>query len=131
MGTAIRTFAGLGTAAALTLATLTTTPTSHATASTAPVSAATTSSAATASAATTDARQAPSCRYVNMTDNPAPIRLGPGKKYRKRAELAPSEDPIRATCAARGRGRDHWVQLKSGEHKGLWVWRNRLQTWSG
>ncbi|MEV4084264.1 hypothetical protein AB0J43_28780 [Nonomuraea fuscirosea] len=73
----------------------------------------------------------PTCRYVSATDKSAPVRKGPGKKYRKRAELAPSKEPVRATCAARGRGRHHWVRLKEGEHKGLWVWRDRLHPWSG
>ncbi|PRX70498.1 hypothetical protein B0I32_101586 [Nonomuraea fuscirosea] len=73
----------------------------------------------------------PTCRYVSATDKSAPVRKGPGKKYRKRAELAPSKEPVRATCAARGRGRDHWVRLKEGEHEGLWVWRDRLHPWSG
>ncbi|MEV5889178.1 hypothetical protein [Nonomuraea fuscirosea] len=73
----------------------------------------------------------PTCRYVPATGKAAPVRKGPGKKYRKRAELAPSKEPVRATCAARGRGRDHWVRLKEGEHQGLWVWRDRLHPWSG
>lgn len=75
--------------------------------------------------------RSPTCRYVSATDKSAPVRKGPGKRYRKRAELAPSKEPVRATCAARGRGRDHWVRLKEGEHKGLWVWRDRLHPWSG
>ncbi|MGR6916658.1 hypothetical protein ACU635_20635 [[Actinomadura] parvosata] len=71
------------------------------------------------------------CRYVNQTDDPAPVRLGPGKKYRKAAELPPSGEPVKATCAARGRGPEHWVRIKDGEQKGRWVWRNRLQAWNG
>jgi hypothetical protein len=118
MAPTLRPIAILTTATTLALTTLATAPAT-----------ATPSSVTFTSAATTG--QGPTCRYINESDDPAPIRLGPGKKYRKQAELAPSQDPVRATCAARGRGPEHWVRLKSGEHKGLWVWRNRLQTWSG
>ncbi|MGP4097436.1 hypothetical protein [Nonomuraea sp. KM90] len=76
-------------------------------------------------------QQSPTCHYVNETDEAAPVRMGPGKQFGKKGELAPSKEPVRATCAAIGRGREHWVRLKSGEHKGLWVWRDRLQPWSG
>ena len=75
--------------------------------------------------------QAETCRYVVDVANPIPVRSGPGKKYRAVGELGPSKDPIAATCAARGRGPSHWVQLKEGDHEGEWVWRNRLQPWSG
>ena len=75
--------------------------------------------------------QSPTCHYVNETDEAAPVRLGPGKEFGKKGELVPSKEPVRATCAAIGRGSEHWVRLKSGEHKGLWVWRDRLQPWSG
>ncbi|WP_157549550.1 hypothetical protein [Nonomuraea candida] len=111
MGAMIRALAGLGTAAALTLTTF--------------------AVATPAGASATSMRPDPTCHYVNQSDDPAPIREGPGKKHRKRAELAPTADPVRATCAARGRGPEHWVRLKGGDHKGLWIWRDRLQPWSG
>jgi hypothetical protein len=85
----------------------------------------------TPATAETAARHSPTCHYVNQAEDPAPIRLGPGKKHRKTAELPPSDDPVKATCAARGRGPGHWVRIKSGDHKGHWVWRNRLQVWTG
>ncbi|WP_345560733.1 hypothetical protein [Nonomuraea rosea] len=75
--------------------------------------------------------QAETCRYVVIADDPAPVRSGPGKKYRARGELPASDDPVKATCAARGRGPEHWVRLKQGDHEGLWVWRDRLQPWGG
>ncbi|MGW3347428.1 hypothetical protein ACWDA3_29370 [Nonomuraea rubra] len=79
----------------------------------------------------TAAQHSPTCHYVNQTDDPAPIREGPGKQHRKTAELPPSDDPIKATCAARGRGPDHWVRIKTGDQKGNWIWRDRLQVWTG
>ncbi|TYB68746.1 hypothetical protein FXF51_09455 [Nonomuraea sp. PA05] len=75
--------------------------------------------------------QSPTCHYVNQTADPAPIRIGPGKKHRRTAVLPPTETPVKSTCAARGRGADHWVRIKTGDHKGDWIWRNRLQPWSG
>ncbi|GAA2204879.1 hypothetical protein GCM10009850_005920 [Nonomuraea monospora] len=75
--------------------------------------------------------QSPTCHYVNQTADAAPIRLGPGKKHRRTAELPPTESPVKTTCAARGRGAEHWVRIKTGDHKGDWIWRNRLQPWSG
>ncbi|TMR07027.1 hypothetical protein ETD86_52145 [Nonomuraea turkmeniaca] len=71
------------------------------------------------------------CRYVVQADKAVPVRSGPGKKHEERGRLEPSDDPHKATCAARGRGPEHWVRLKSGEFEDLWVWRNRLQPWSG
>ncbi|GAA4956270.1 hypothetical protein HD597_001681 [Nonomuraea thailandensis] len=85
----------------------------------------------TPAAAGTITHRSPTCHYVNQTADPAPVRLGPGKKHRKTAELPPSDTPVKATCAARGRGPGHWVRVKDGEQKGRWIWRNRLQAWTG
>nr|WP_311132037.1 hypothetical protein [Nonomuraea gerenzanensis]SBO98740.1 hypothetical protein BN4615_P8256 [Nonomuraea gerenzanensis] len=94
-----------------------------------------TPAAATPAAATPAAAEAghrsPTCHYVNQTKDTAPIRLGPGKKHRKAADLPPSGTPIKATCAARGRGPEHWVRIKAGDQKGHWIWRDRLQAWTG
>ncbi|WP_171074512.1 hypothetical protein [Nonomuraea basaltis] len=41
-------------------------------------------------------------------------------------EQQPASSPAEPTA-----GREHWVQLKSGDYKDLWVWRTWLQPWSG
>ncbi|TDD47398.1 hypothetical protein E1286_17875 [Nonomuraea terrae] len=73
----------------------------------------------------------PTCQYVVNTDHPVPLRSGPGESYPARARLAPSDEPLTATCAAPGQGAEHWVRLKSGGHKGLWLWRDRVRPWTG
>jgi hypothetical protein len=78
----------------------------------------------------TPTAQPETCRYIVNTKHPIAIKSGPGKNYAKRGELQPSTDPITTTCATRGRGPDHWVQLQSGDFKNLWVWRNWLKPYS-
>lgn len=76
--------------------------------------------------ATVPAHRSLTCHYVNETDD-RPHQEAP-QASRPTALNAPRPHHLRRQ---RHHGPDHWVCLKEGEHKSLWVWRDRLQPWRG